>query len=157
MLFVSLASKSKPSFVVWGRSLLGFAMVRQSHLVSPSLVADMKAELQSLADTEPGAKDLDDVVSELMPLIRGCRQRGHSWKRIAESLGKFHQDLTISRLKRIAFELDPSLKGSPKGSAIPEMDSDDSEKDSGSSVSTGQSESMAKTKKQKAIDFEAEL
>lgn len=121
-------------------------MARSSKLVSPSLVSEMKAELQSLSEIEPGAKDLDDVVSELMPLIKGCRQRGHSWKRIAESLGKFHQDLTISRLKRLAFEFDPSLKSGAKstGTLIPEMDKDEAQ-------------SKAKAKKQKAIDFEDEL
>ena len=100
----------------------------KSKLVSPSLIADMKAELEGLANTEPGAKDLESVVSELMPLICGCRDRGHSWSKISESLKKYHSELTISRLKRIAFELDPSLKSSPRSQAkslIPDIQVED--------------------------------
>ena len=149
-------------------------MARQSKLVSPSLVADMKAELQSLADKEPGAKGLDEVITELMPLIRGCRDRGHSWKRIADSLSKFHSDLTLGRLKRLAFELDPSLKGNApsKGSLIPTLDEKESKESNWppkNPVDDNEPEDSnwppdeplpAKPKrnaKNKAIDFEDEL
>ena len=103
-------------------------MAGQSNLISPSLIAEMKAELESLSQTEPGAKDLESVISELMPLIQGCRDRGHSWKKITESLKKFHADISISRLKRIAFTLDPSLKSQSRSlgkSLIPELAIDD--------------------------------
>ena len=103
-------------------------MAGQSNLISPSLVAEMKAELESLSQTEPGAKDLESVISELMPLIQGCRDRGHSWKKITESLKKFHSNISISRLKRIAFTLDPTLKTqsrSPGQSLIPKLEIDE--------------------------------
>ena len=104
-------------------------MAGQSNLIRPSLVAEMKAELEDLSQTEPGAKDLESVIEELMPLIQGCRDRGHSWKKITESLKKFHSDISVSRLKRIAFTLDPSLKSKSRStgkSLIPELDIDDS-------------------------------
>ena len=59
-----------------------------SDLVSPSVLADMKAELESLSKTEPGAREFSEVIAELMPLIHGCRDRGHSWVKIADSLKK---------------------------------------------------------------------
>ncbi|MCM1984456.1 hypothetical protein [Lyngbya confervoides] len=94
----------------------------KSELVNPAVFAEMQAELESLSNTEPGAREVADVVRDLMPLIKGCRDRGHSWKRIAESLQKYHSGLSVGRLRKYAFELDPSLKGksSSTQSLIPE-------------------------------------
>jgi hypothetical protein len=86
-------------------------MAKKSDLVSPGMVADMRAELQSLVETEPGARELIEVVRELLPLIRGCRDRGHSWNKIAGTLQKSDSRLSIWRLRKLAFELDPTLKG----------------------------------------------
>ena len=80
-----------------------------------------------------------------MPLIRGCRDRGHSWKRIAESLKKFHSGISVGKLKKYAFEIDPSLKSTAKQSGkslIPDLDASDS-KDKNKSAS----------KKTAAVDF----
>ena len=118
-----------------------------SKLISPNLIAEMKAELEDLSKTEPGAKNLKSVITELLPLIQGCRERGHSWKKISESLQKFHSDLTLSKLKRIAFELEPSLKGSAKTPAIPKLDDGDVKK-------VDQQKSQAK---KSVVDFEDEL
>ena len=116
-----------------------------SKLISPNLIAEMKAELEDLSQTEPGAKDLESVITELLPLIQGCRERGHSWKKISESLQKFHSEITISKLKRIAFELEPSLKGNAKTPAIPKLSQDDAKNKS------------QKATKKSVVDFEAEL
>ncbi len=112
-------------------------------LISPSVLAEMKSELESLSKTEPGAREFSEVIAELMPLIRGCRDRGHSWSKIADSLKKFHSGMSVSRLKKYAYELDPSLKSSAKSSnqsLIPEKESKSEVKKVGS-------------KKSAAVDF----
>lgn len=136
---------------------LRLGMATQSELVSPAILAEMKAELESLSRTEPGAREIAEVVAELMPLIRGCRDRGHSWKRISEALKKFHADLTLSRLKRLAFELDPSLKGNSGStkSLIPEMDED--EINSNGLPDLAEDKPKSKVKASKALDFEDDL
>ncbi|NJN24451.1 MAG: hypothetical protein HC810_08775 [Acaryochloridaceae cyanobacterium RL_2_7] len=142
-------------------------MAKQYELVSPAILAEMKAELESLSSTEPGAREISEVVAELMPLIRGCRDRGHSWKRIAESLKKFHSGLSVGRLKKYAYELDPSLKSDAKKSQtslIPEMDvesevSDDDEEESNwpplmdDDESTKSSKKSVSKEKALAVDF----
>ena len=39
-------------------------MGNQSELISPSALAEMKAELESLSKTEPGAREIAEVVAE---------------------------------------------------------------------------------------------
>lgn len=101
----------------------------KSEVISPAVFAEMQAELKDLSETEPGARDIVEVVRDLLPLIRGCRDRGHSWKRISESLQKYHSGLSTGRLRKYAYELDPSLKGGSSGSRkslIPDMEESDS-------------------------------
>lgn len=102
----------------------------KSEVISPAVFAEMQAELKDLSETEPGAREIVEVVRDLLPLIRGCRDRGHSWKRISESLQKYHSGLSIGRLRKYAYELDPSLKSGSSGSKkslIPEMDESESQ------------------------------
>ena len=148
----------------------------KAEVIGSALFAEMQAELKELSKTEPGARDVVDVVRDLLPLIRGCRDRGHSWKRIAESLQKHHSGLSVGRLRKYAFELDPSLKGGSPGtqkSLIPEMDQpegsqgsllDDSDTDDKESIDSSWPPEVAKgessgkkksgTKKSAALDFE---
>ena len=131
-------------------------MGNQSELISPSVLAEMKAELESLSKTEPGAREIAEVVAELMPLIQGCRDRGHSWKRIAESLKKFHAGLSVGRLKKYAYELDPSLKSDTKKSSrslIPEMDEDEGESNWPPEPIEDEPKKKSSSKKSAAVDF----
>lgn len=85
-----------------------------AQFISPAQLAEIKAELEGLSKLEPGAKTLRDAVEELMPIIRGCRARGHSWKRIAESFSRV-EGISSASLRKYAYELDPSLKEPIKG------------------------------------------
>jgi hypothetical protein len=86
-----------------------------SEFLKPSLFDALKQELGLLEAMEPGSRSIGEVVSELMPLIRGCRDRGHSWVRITQSFQKYLPGMTVGALRKVAFELDPSLKGTVKG------------------------------------------
>ena len=82
--------------------------------ISPAELADIKAELEDLSKLQPGAQTVKDAIEDLMPIIRGCRARGHSWKRIAESFSRV-DGISSASLRKYAYELDPSLKESVKG------------------------------------------
>jgi hypothetical protein len=86
-----------------------------SEFVSPSILEALKQELSSLEAMEPGSKPTAEAIAELLPLIKGCRDRGHSWVRIAQSFQKYLPGVTVGTLRKVAFELDPSLKGAVKG------------------------------------------
>jgi len=86
----------------------------KSQFISPAQLAEIKAELESLSKLEPGAKSVRDAVEELMPIIRGCRARGHSWKRISESFSRV-EGISSASLRKYAYELNPSLKEPVKG------------------------------------------
>jgi hypothetical protein len=104
-----------------------------TEFLKPSLFDALKQELTLLETVEPGSKSVSEVIAELMPLIKGCRDRGHSWNRIALSFQKFIPDLSATTLRRHAYELDPSLKGTFKGvnenggsgSVLPSFDDDE--------------------------------
>jgi hypothetical protein len=86
-----------------------------AEFVKPSSFDALKQELALLETVEPGSKSVAEAIAELMPLIKGCRDRGHSWNRIALSFQKFIPDLSVTTLRRHVYELDPSLKGTVKG------------------------------------------
>jgi hypothetical protein len=86
-----------------------------SEFVSPSILEALKQELSSLEAMEPGSKPTAEAIAELLPLIKGCRDRGHSWVRITQSFQKYLPGVTVGTLRKVAFELDPSLKGAVKG------------------------------------------
>lgn len=86
-----------------------------SEFVSPSVFEALKQELSLLEAVEPGSKPTAEAIAELLPLIKGCRDRGHSWVRIAQSFQKYLPGLTVGTLRKYAFDLDPSLKGAVKG------------------------------------------
>jgi hypothetical protein len=83
--------------------------------VSPSILEALKQELSLLEAMEPGSKPTAEAIADLLPLIKGCRDRGHSWVRIAQSFQKYLPGVTVGTLRKVAFELDPSLKGAVKG------------------------------------------
>jgi hypothetical protein len=85
-----------------------------SEFLKPSLFEALKQELIQLEATEPGSKVVREAIKELMPLVRGCRDRGHAWNQITLSFQKYVPELTVGTLRKHAFEFDPSLKGSSK-------------------------------------------
>jgi hypothetical protein len=103
--------------------------------LKPSSFDALKLELAQLETVEPGSKSVAEAIAELMPLIRGCRDRGHSWNRICLSFQKFIPELSTTTLRRYVYELDPSLKGTVKGvnengsssSILPALDEDEAE------------------------------
>lgn len=106
-----------------------------AEFLKPSLFDALKQELALLETVEPGSKSVAEAIAELMPLIKGCRDRGHSWNRIALSFQKFIPELSATTLRRHVYELDPSLKGTVKGvnenggsgSVLPSLDEDESD------------------------------
>lgn len=106
-----------------------------TEFVKPSSFDALKQELALLETVEPGSKSVAEAIAELMPLIKGCRDRGHSWNRIALSFQKFIPDLSATTLRRHVYELDPSLKGTVKGvnenggsgSVLPSLDEDEAD------------------------------
>ncbi|MGA7934549.1 MAG: hypothetical protein WCA35_13455 [Kovacikia sp.] len=111
------------------------SMDAASEFVKPSSFDALRLELTQLESVEPGSKSVAEAISDLMPLIKGCRDRGHSWNRIALSFQKFIPDLSATTLRRHVYELDPSLKGTVKGvnenggsgSVLPSLDEDESD------------------------------
>jgi hypothetical protein len=103
--------------------------------LKPSSFDALKLELAQLESVEPGSKSVSEAIAELMPLIKGCRDRGHSWNRICLSFQKFIPELSTTTLRRYVYELDPSLKGTVKGvnenggseSVLPSLDEDETE------------------------------
>jgi hypothetical protein len=112
-----------------------------AEFLKPSLFDALKQELALLETVEPGSKSVAEAIAELLPLIKGCRDRGHSWNRIALSFQKFIPDLSATTLRRHVYELDPSLKGTVKGvnenggseSVLPSLDEDDADLEVGQS------------------------
>lgn len=89
--------------------------------VAPGLLESIRQELVLLEAMEPGSKSLGEAIAELLPLIRGCRERGHSWSRIAAVFERFVPGLSVGVLRRYAFELAPELKGAVKGVNLSEV------------------------------------
>ncbi|MGA7931966.1 MAG: hypothetical protein WCA35_00150 [Kovacikia sp.] len=92
------------------------ALEANAEFLKPSSFDALKLELSQLESVEPGSKSVAEAIQELMPLIKGCRDRGHSWNRICLSFQKFVPEMTVGTLRKYAFEFDPSLKGALKGS-----------------------------------------
>jgi hypothetical protein len=111
------------------------SMDAASEFVKPSSFDALRLELVQLESVEPGSKSVAEAISELMPLVKGCRDRGHSWNRIALSFQKFIPDLSATTLRRHVYELDPSLKGTVKGvnenggsgSVLPSLDENEAD------------------------------
>ncbi len=105
--------------------------------VKPGLLDALKQELALLESVEPGSKSVAEAIADLLPLIRGCRDRGHSWSRISLSVQKFIPGVSAASLRRYIYDLDPSLKGTVKGvsangvdsSVVPTLDQDDAVSD----------------------------
>ncbi len=103
-----------------------------TEFVKPGLLDALKQELALLESVEPGSKSVGEAIADLLPLIRGCRDRGHSWSRISLSVQKFIPGVSAASLRRYVYDLDPSLKGTVKGvsadgvvsSVIPTLDED---------------------------------
>jgi hypothetical protein len=108
------------------------AVEGSAEFVKPGLLDGLKQELALLETVEPGSKSIAEAIAELLPLIKGCRDRGHSWSRISKSIQKFIPGVSAASLRRYVYDLDPSLKGTVKGvntdggnsSVVPTLDED---------------------------------
>lgn len=109
------------------------AVEGSAEFVKPGLLDGLKQELALLETVEPGSKSIGEAIAELLPLIKGCRDKGHSWSRISQSIQKFIPGVSAASLRRYVYDLDPSLKGTVKGvsadgvvsSVVPTLDEDD--------------------------------
>ncbi len=106
-----------------------------SEFLKPSLFDALKQDLVLLEAIEPGSRSARETIKDLLPLIKGCRDRGHSWQRITGLFQKYLPGLTVGTLRKVAYELDPALKGTVKGinlaqpseSIVPVLDQEDEE------------------------------
>jgi hypothetical protein len=104
----------------------------QPEFISPAQLNELMKDLEQLQSMDPGALERSEAIEKMLPMVRGCRDRGHSWNRITQILKKQLPGLTSATLRRVVFQLDPSLKVSKKGvqlngksgSLIPELDED---------------------------------
>ena len=78
-------------------------------------IQGLRKELEIATQLDPGSQNFAEVIEEMMPLVKGCRDKGHSWEYIAKIFQKWLPGLTASVLRKHVFELDPSLKGMVKG------------------------------------------
>jgi hypothetical protein len=83
-------------------------------------IQGLRKELEIATELEPGSQNFAEVIEEMMPLVKGCRDKGHSWDYIAKIFQKWLPGLTPSILRKHVFELDPSLKGTVKGVSLQE-------------------------------------
>jgi hypothetical protein len=110
----------------------------QTGFISPAQLNELMKDLEQLQSMDPGALVQSEAIEKMLPVIRGCRDRGHPWNRITQVLQKQLPGLTSATLRRVVFQLDPSLKGSKKGvklegkseSLIPEWDEDETDLES---------------------------
>ena len=122
----------------------------QTVFISPAMLAQIEADLTRLSQVEPGAKPVRDAVEALMPVIRGCRARGHSWDRIAQSFQRQVEGVSSTLLRKYAYEFDPSLKGNVKG-LVPQMPEDQPKGPGKTKAKTAKSEEKANA--QTAVNF----
>jgi hypothetical protein len=107
----------------------------QTGFINPAQLSELMKDLEQLQSMDPGALEQTEAIEKMLPIIRGCRDRGHSWNRIIQVLQKQLPGLTSATLRRVVFQLDPSLKGSKKGvklegkseSLVPEWDEDETD------------------------------
>lgn len=87
----------------------------QTDFINPAQLNELMKDLEQLQSMEPGALAQSEAIEKMLPMIRGCRDRGHSWNRITQVLQKQLPGLTSATLRRVVFQLDPALKGTKKG------------------------------------------
>jgi hypothetical protein len=88
--------------------------------ISPQNIQALRQELEMTAKLPPGSKTIAQAISELLPLIGGCRKRGHTWEAIAKTIQKHIPNLSAVALRKMVWEFDPSLKGSAPKKTVPE-------------------------------------
>ena len=88
--------------------------------ISPQSFEALSQELELIATSPPGSRIVTEAISELLPLIRSCRQRGHTWEAITKVFQGRIPNLTTTAFRKSVLELDPSLKGSPPKKSVPE-------------------------------------
>lgn len=88
--------------------------------IRPQDMQALRHDLEMTAKRPPGSKTIAQAISDLLPLIRDCRQHGHTWDAIAKTFQKHIPNLTTAALRKTVWELDPSLKGSPPKKTVPE-------------------------------------
>jgi hypothetical protein len=97
--------------------------------------AFLEQRLEKFTKINSKAKSHRSTITRLMPLIRGCRDKGHSWEFIAGIFQERYPGLSAALLRKVVYEIDPSLKASVnrKDAAhkveplIPEMDENNDE------------------------------
>jgi hypothetical protein len=91
------------------------ALDLRANFAKVDAIQGLRKELELATQLEPGSQNFAEVIEEMMPLVKGCRDKGHSWEYIAKIFQKWLPGLTPFILRKHVFELDPSLKGTVKG------------------------------------------
>lgn len=89
----------------------------------------LEERLEKFSKIDSKAKSHRSTITRLMPLIRGCRDKGHSWEFIAGIFQERYPGLSAALLRKVVYEIEPTLKPSvgkkivhQVESLIPELD-----------------------------------
>jgi hypothetical protein len=95
----------------------------------------LEERLEKFSKIDSKAKSHRSTITRLMPLIRGCRDKGHSWEFIAGIFQERYPGLSTALLRKVVYEIEPSLKPSvgkkvvhKVESLIPDLDEDKTHK-----------------------------
>jgi hypothetical protein len=87
--------------------------------IRPQHFEALRHDLELAANCPPGSRTVTQAILELLPSIRVCRERGHTWEALAKAFQKHLPNLTTATLRKTAWELDPTLDGSAPKNAVP--------------------------------------
>lgn len=92
----------------------------------------LEERLEKFSKIDSKAKSHRNTITRLIPLIRGCRDKGHSWDFIAGIFQERYPGLSAALLRKVVYEIEPSLKPSigkkavhQPESLIPALDDDE--------------------------------
>jgi hypothetical protein len=83
----------------------------------------LEERLEKFSKIDSKAKSHRSTITRLMPLIRGCRDKGHSWEFIAGIFQERYSGLSAALLRKVVYEIDPSLKPSVGKKAVHQVES----------------------------------
>ncbi|NJN37982.1 MAG: hypothetical protein HC790_03410 [Acaryochloridaceae cyanobacterium CSU_3_4] len=83
----------------------------------------LEQRLEKFSKIDSKAKSHRSTITRLMPLIRGCRDKGHSWEFIAGIFQERYPGLSAALLRKVVYEIEPSLKPSSAKKAVHQVES----------------------------------
>jgi hypothetical protein len=104
----------------------------------------LEQRLEKFSKIDSKAKSHRSTITRLMPLIRGCRDKGHSWEFIAGIFQERYPGLSAALLRKVVYEIEPSLKPSIGKKTVHELEPLIPELDEPMTIKAKQSKSVEK-------------